>query len=460
MSNDEIIQAALKQVLLNSGSGATVDDPRRLGQIHPLLAPSIEHSLISGIYGDKDKDWFDAGRRYHKDNSVCEQLIRVSRIPKPDWAKSDHIYSMFFDISEFSDSAPVPDDVRKGMMETALKMPVPDAAFASRFPLTPIKARDPKEAARIIAGYLAQAEAAGWKLGCARALVDDWRNEYDITRGDEKTVFRFDMRPILTSPSRLELVALTLIAGTAKLEEVIRRFESTHSWPEAFAGAGLSFVDTSKTNREPDHRPRGTTQPPPIDQVAIVGPPGGWARYGRSIKSFDLRNRINMLNGFYASVGTRTLILKGPDYLSAAARESIDVSPQTMGFVTNSKQLYLNVDHVQSTTNSAHAYVRLPAVTTLHGPTFAYALCYGFYRLVCMFVGKDEFPTDVDVIQHARDLKKWEWEASRRDPSKYGQLALQHMSSTLHFMREFSEATPLEPVVAKAQNRFRWRFWD
>ena len=113
MSADEIIQAALKEVLSDNGSGASVDDPRQLGRIHPLLAPSIEHVLISGIYGDKDKDWFDAGRRYHKDNSVCEQLIRVSRIPKPDWAKPDQTYSMFFEISQLSDSAPVPDDFRK-----------------------------------------------------------------------------------------------------------------------------------------------------------------------------------------------------------------------------------------------------------------------------------------------------------------------------------------------------------
>src|SRR5437016_5963484 len=106
MSTDEIIQAAVKQVLSDSGSGASVDDPRRLGRIHPLLAPSMEHALISGIYGEKDRDWFDAGRRYHKDNAVCEQLIRVSRNPKPDWAKPDHTYSMFFEICQLTDSAP------------------------------------------------------------------------------------------------------------------------------------------------------------------------------------------------------------------------------------------------------------------------------------------------------------------------------------------------------------------
>jgi hypothetical protein len=196
------------------------------------------------------------------------------------------------------------------------------------------------------------------------------------------------------------------------------------------------------------------------DQAVVEGPPGGWARYRQSRKAFNVRDRINMLNGFYACVRSHTIVLKEREYLNAAARELVTVPPKSMGFVTNSKQLYLNVDQAQTTSNLGCAYSRHPNVTILHGPTFADALCYGFYRLVCMFVGKDEFPSDDDVIQHARDLKKWEWEASRRDPSKYGHLALQHTSSTLHFMRELSEATPLEPAVAKAQNRFRWRFWD
>ena len=91
-----------------------------------------------------------------------------------------------------------------------------------------------------------------------RALVDDWRNDTELTKGDEKTVFRFDMRPMLTSASRLELVALTLIAGTPKLEQVIKNFDSTRSWPEAFAEAGLSFVDTS-TPRTSDAAATGSS---------------------------------------------------------------------------------------------------------------------------------------------------------------------------------------------------------
>src|SRR5437016_13435287 len=159
-------------------------------------------------------------------------------------------------------------------------MRVPDTSFFSRIPLTAIKAHDAKEAARTIAGYLAHAQAAGWRVGSARALVEEWRNEYDLTRGDEKTVFRFDMRPMLTSPSRLELVTLTLIAGTPKLEPVITNFESSGSWPEAFAAVGLSFVDTSEKKTLGAAPVGRKEQPPPIEQTVIAGPPDGWARYG------------------------------------------------------------------------------------------------------------------------------------------------------------------------------------
>jgi hypothetical protein len=600
MSTDEIIQAALKEVLSDSGSGASVDDPRRLGRIHPLLAPSMERVLISGVYGDIDKDWFDVGRRYHKDNSVCEQLIRVSRTPKPDWAQPDHIYSMFFEISQLTDSAPVPDDLRKTAAEATLKMPVPDASFVSRFPLTAIKARDAKEAARTIAGYLAQAEAEGWKVGSTRALVDDWRNEYELAKGDQKTVFRFDMRPMLTSASRLELVALTLIAGTPKLDQVIQNFDSMSSWPEAFARAGLRFVDTSEKKSQPvggstskeqavsdifyDARnrticwnqealerlmrvkvelvnrtstlemlasdilhllvlarsgdwncanhlfhqvPNGFTSTlkdgqrvddadalalssalakiskavedrsnpalklaeslarftamggfairyersesinpaqsasqsaeiparpsTPSQQTSVDGPPGGWTQYRQYRKAFNLRDRINMLNGLYACVRSYTIVLKGQDYLNAAARESVTVSPGSMGFVTKSKQLYMNADQAETTSELSYAYTRYSNVTILHGPTFADALCYGFYRLVCMFVGKDEFPTEDDVIQHAKDLQRWERDARTRDPSRHPRLVLQDIKTTLQFMKECTEGTPLEAVVLKAQ---------
>jgi hypothetical protein len=89
----------------------------------------------------------------------------------------------------------------------------------------------------------------------------------------------------------------------------------------------------------------GVEQPPSIEQAAIPGPPGGWARYRQYRKSFDLRRRIDMLNGLYGCIHTYTRVLREPDYLDAAARETVDVPSNTMGFVTKSKQLYLNVDH-------------------------------------------------------------------------------------------------------------------
>src|SRR5581483_11114245 len=80
----------------------------------------------------------------------------------------------------------------------------------------------------------------------------------------------------------------------------------------------------------------GIEQPPPIEQAAIPGPPGGWAQYRQYRKPFDLQRRIQMVSGFY-DVYTR--VLREPDYLNAAARELVDVPPNTMGFVTRSKQL-------------------------------------------------------------------------------------------------------------------------
>jgi hypothetical protein len=607
MSLGEVIQKTVKEVQSRHGSGGSLDSPYQLGPIHPLLAPAIERVLISIFFGDKDKDWFDAGRRYHKSNAICEQLIRVSRTSKQDWLNPEQVYPMFFDISQLSYSAPVPEELRKEGIEAALRINVPNASFVSRFPLTTVKARDAKEAARTIAGYLAQAQAEGWNVGASRVLVENWRNEYDLTKAQEKTVFRFDMRPTLISSSRLQLAALTSVAGTTKLEEVIRNFDRFQSWSEAFAEAGLTFVDTSAKKDQPVKQPmpkeravpdifcdnnkqiiwnkealerfacvnaklvgRSSTLeldaadllvlltlaksirweganhlfqkvptgftltlqngqnvndsdaselsvvlaeairnaqreafevPKTAESLArfaatsgftiqydqgcaapnlgkvpeqfvarlaggdspVAGPPGGWARYRSYVRPFDLRRRIQMLNGFYGSAGRLTivLVLKGPDYARAIAYESVDVSPDTMGFITPSKQLYLNADHVHTTNHLGYAYLCYPTVTTLHGPTFEDALCYGFYRLVCMFIGKDEFPTEDDVIQHVRDLKKMEREAMLKSPAdRRRQLGHQHIKVSLQFMREFSERTPLEAVVARAQKKLRWRFVD
>ena len=223
-----------------TGTGATPDSPFRLGPIHPVLAPITEKALISCLFGTQFGDWGDEGRTYHKNNKICEQRVRLP---------SGEVKPVFFDISELTNTAPLADELRKKLASAAKDLPVRDTTFVSRFPLVEIKAKNAAEAARTIAGYLAQAKAQGWSIGNAAALVDDWRTEYELLKGGENTVMRFDMRPTLLADSRLSLVALTLIAGTPKLEEVIRNFESSASWPEAFAAAGLSFVDTSQRER-------------------------------------------------------------------------------------------------------------------------------------------------------------------------------------------------------------------
>jgi hypothetical protein len=244
----EAASAALKQVLeTNKGSGFTVDDPVRLGPIHKLVAAQVEMALVMGLFGEQDRQWFNNGRKYHRNGTICEQVIRLSPElrPKPPNAIAGQNYSVFFDISELSDSVPISDEIKQFYSDTAHKLPVPDAAFASRFPLIEVKGRDAAEAARIIAAHLTSAKALGWTIGNASALVDNWRNEYELTKGSEKTVIRFDMRPSLFGDTALNLTALTLIAGTSKLEDVIRRFAACKSWPQAFAAEGMRWVEAS-----------------------------------------------------------------------------------------------------------------------------------------------------------------------------------------------------------------------
>jgi hypothetical protein len=209
------------------GSGATVDYPCRLGAMHALLAPMVEKSLVSGIYGKENIEWFDAGRMYHRNDTMCEQRVRLGVRVKPTWAQPGETYSIFFDISELTHEAPIPDVVKHLLMSGALKMPLRDITLVSRFPLIEVRAKDATEAARIIAGHLRVAEAEGWKTGEARALVDNWRNEYDLTKGNERTVMQFDMRPCLLSDSPLNLTALTLLAVEPKLEDGLRKLESS-----------------------------------------------------------------------------------------------------------------------------------------------------------------------------------------------------------------------------------------
>lgn len=244
----EAVDAAVKYVLgTNKGSGFTADDPVRLGPIHKLVAAQVEMFLVSSLFGQQDRQWFDHGRKYHNNGAICEQLVRLALglQPKPPHAAADRIYSVFFDISQLSDSAPISGEIKQMYSDAAPNIRVPDTAFGSRFPLIEVKGRDAAEAARIISAHLTQAKSQGWEVGSAMALVDDWRNEYELTKANQKTVMRFDMRPSLFGDSRLNLTALTLLAGSSKLEGVIRRFAALQSWPKAFAAEGIKFLDTS-----------------------------------------------------------------------------------------------------------------------------------------------------------------------------------------------------------------------
>src|SRR5205807_1520691 len=70
-----------------------------------------------------------------------------------------------------------------------------------------------------------------------------------------------------------------------------------------------------------------TEQATRTEQSRVAGPPGGVAKYRQNLRAIDLRNRINMLNGFYACVKSWTVLLKEAEYINAAAQESLDVSP-------------------------------------------------------------------------------------------------------------------------------------
>jgi hypothetical protein len=238
---------ALKIISALRGSGATVDDPCRLGAMHSLLAPITERFVVSYIYGKKDVDWFDAGRTYHKNGKICEQRVRLGvRVdPKLFWAQPGHTYSMFFDLSELTHEAQIPDEVKQFLTkEAAARWPVADTTLVSRFPLIEVRAKNAVEAARVIARHLRAAEAQGWKTGEARALVDNWRNEYELTKGNEKTVMQFDMRPCLLSDSSRNLI-LTMLATQPKLEEVLREFERSSSLTNALTVSGAKLVETS-----------------------------------------------------------------------------------------------------------------------------------------------------------------------------------------------------------------------
>ena len=437
------------------GSGATADDPCQLGSIHSLLAPTTEKALVSAIYGKEGRDWFDAGRKYYENGTICEQQVRLGPEvnSKLDLAQPGQTYSMFFDISELTHEAPIPDDVKQLLMQAAPQVPVPDATLVSRFPLIEVRAKNAVEATRIICGHLRSAEAQGWKVGGAIALVDNWRNDYELTRGNEKTIMQFDMRPCVLSDSPGNLIVLTMLATKPDVERALQEFEHSKSLTNACAVTGTEIKEFDL----PTKTARTALQPPP---VSVAGPPGGVVRYQRTRQTFDLVQRIHMLNGFYSATEARVLPAVAQDFRKVAVREKVDVAPDVMAFLLHAnRHLYFNVGQRSAVTSVSFAYVCTPNVTTFFGPTFADALCYGFYRLICSFVGKAENLTDEDILQHARDLKRWESHAPRVMPNgQPRRLALQDVKTTLRYMLEFGAGTPLESLVATTLKKLRWRF--
>src|SRR5207253_5045954 len=96
---------------------------------------------------EKDQDWFDHGRSYLNDGRVCEQRILLSSnvTPKAAWALPGHVYSIFFEISELTEAAPVPDELKEVASAILAEKVVSDVSFVSRFPLVAVKATDSKE---------------------------------------------------------------------------------------------------------------------------------------------------------------------------------------------------------------------------------------------------------------------------------------------------------------------------
>src|SRR6266566_3590394 len=119
----------------NRGSGVSIEDPCRLAATHPMLGVVSQKMLISRVYGEQNKDWFDNGRIYHP-NKICEQQIRLP---------SGQIRKVFFDESQLDYAIPIPEQFRGAFQKAAANIPVPDAQLISRFPLIEVKASSAAE---------------------------------------------------------------------------------------------------------------------------------------------------------------------------------------------------------------------------------------------------------------------------------------------------------------------------
>src|SRR5439155_11621869 len=100
----------------NRGSGVSIDDPYRLAPSHPAIGAASEKMLIARVYGEANKDWFDAGRECHP-NKIVEQKIRLP---------SGQIRQIFFDESALDYSVPMSDELRELFQRAAANQRVPD----------------------------------------------------------------------------------------------------------------------------------------------------------------------------------------------------------------------------------------------------------------------------------------------------------------------------------------------
>lgn len=198
------------------GSGFSLDDPYRLPATHPILGVASQKMLISRLFGEQDKDWFDDGRTHHP-NKIREQQIRL---------RSGQIRRVFFDESELDYAIPIPEEVQDAVHKAAANIPVPDVQLVSRFPLIEVKASTAAEAGRIIVTHLNKAKEQGWVRGHADLFVDGWRNDYYLTKGSEETVMSFDLRPASIADSTLNLMMFSSLNSLEGVDEVARRMEA------------------------------------------------------------------------------------------------------------------------------------------------------------------------------------------------------------------------------------------
>jgi hypothetical protein len=208
---EDTVPYAMEVLKSGRGSGASIDSPFQLNHVHPLLATSVEQAVVSLLF--QSQDWTPVERLYHKNGQVFEWRIK---------RQSGDVLPVFFDIGQVNDSAPVSDAVRQQFNQHSDTVPVPDATLVSRFPLVKVEARSAAEAADFIFDHLERAVRQGWQVGNAVALADGWRNDYELTRGSEKTKMSFDMRACLVLNS-MDLTMLTLMAGKRRGETFVKQ---------------------------------------------------------------------------------------------------------------------------------------------------------------------------------------------------------------------------------------------